>query len=476
MSGIDQDFAARVRALLGPSGVLDAAEDMAPYLLDWRKRYRGNARLVARPGSTDEVAALVRLCAEARVPIVPQGGNTGLCGGATPDDTGDALLLSLTRMNRARAVDPANNTITVEAGMTLAAVQEAADAADRLFPLSLAAEGTATIGGNLSTNAGGVAVLRYGNARDLVLGLEVVLADGRVWDGLRGLRKDNTGYDLKHLFIGAEGTLGIITAAVLKLFPKPRGLATAFAAVPGPEAAVALLDLARGASGDAVTAFELVPRFALDLVLRHIPNTADPLAAKSPWYVLVELSAGGEGAPRIAEDAERLLATALDAGLVTDAVLAASEAQRVSLWRLRESISEAQAIEGASVKHDVAVPVSAIPAFVAEGAAAVTRLAPDARLCAFGHVGDGNLHFNVSQPESVDGAGFLAGSGALTRAIHDIVAAHRGSISAEHGLGQLKAAEVDRYKAPLERELQARLKAALDPAGLLNPGKIFPGR
>jgi FAD/FMN-containing dehydrogenase len=475
MSGTDQDFAARVRALLGPRGVVDAADDMAPYLLDWRKRYRGKALLVARPGTTDEVAALVRHCAEARVPIVPQGGNTGLCGGATPDEAGNALLLSLTRMNRLRALDPANNTITVEAGMTLAAVQAAADAADRLFPLSLAAEGTATIGGNLSTNAGGVAVLRYGNARDLVLGLEVVLADGRVWDGLRGLRKDNTGYDLKHLFIGAEGTLGIITAAVLKLFPKPRGLATAFAAVPGPEAALALLDLARGASGDAVTAFELVPRFALGLVLRHVPNTADPLAAPSPWYVLVELSAGGEGAPRITDDAERLLARAIDAGLVTDAVLAASEAQRAALWRLRESISEAQALEGASVKHDVAVPVSAIPAFVAEGAAAVARLAPGARLCAFGHLGDGNLHFNLSQPVGADGAAFLAGSGALTRAVHDIVAAHRGSISAEHGLGQLKAAEIDRYKAPLERELQARLKAALDPEGLLNPGKVFPG-
>lgn len=474
MNLTDPAFAARVRDLLGAQGVMDEPAAMAPYLRDWRKRYQGAARLVARPASTAEVAALVRLCAEADVPIVPQGGNTGLCGGATPDESGAAVVLSLGRMNRLRGLDAANNTLTVEAGMTLAAVQAAADAADRLFPLSLAAEGSATIGGNLSTNAGGVAVLRYGNARDLVLGLEVVLADGRVWDGLRGLRKDNTGYDLKHLFIGAEGTLGIITAAVLKLFPRPRGQATALVALADPEAAVGLLELARAASGDGVTAFELIPRFALELVCAHVPGTADPLAAPSPWYVLLELSGGGDGAERLAGDAAQLLELALDKGLISDAVLAASEAQRQQLWRLRESISEAQALEGASVKHDVAVPVSAIPAFVAAGAGAVARLAPAARLCAFGHVGDGNLHFNISQPVGADGAAFLAGTGALTRAIHDLVTAHGGSISAEHGLGQLKAGEVDLYKQPLERELQRRIKAALDPRGLLNPGKMFP--
>ena len=474
MTTADPAFAARVRALLGDKGVIDDAADMAPYLRDWRKRYQGAARLVARPASTAEVAALVGLCAEAGVPIVPQGGNTGLCGGATPDETGAAVVLSLARMNRMRALDAANNTLTVEAGMTLAGVQAAASAADRLFPLSLAAEGSATIGGNLSTNAGGVAVLRYGNARDLVLGLEVVLADGRVWDGLRGLRKDNTGYDLKHLFIGAEGTLGIITAAVLKLFPRPREQATALVALAGPEAAVALLDLATAASGDGVTAFELIPRLAIDLVCAHVPGTADPLAAPSPWYVLLELSGGGDGAERLAGDAARLLEQALHKGLISDAVLAASGGQRQQLWRLRESISEAQSLEGASVKHDVAVPVSAIPSFMAAGAAVVERLAPGARLCAFGHVGDGNLHFNISQPVGADGAAFLSGSSPLTRAIHDLVTVHGGSISAEHGLGQLKAGEVDLYKQPLERELQARIKAALDPRGLMNPGKMFP--
>ena len=474
MSGIDEAFRARARALLGPAGIIEDPAEMAPYLRDWRKRYVGAAGLVARPASTAELSAIVALAAEARVPVVPQGGNTGLCGGATPDPGGGAMLVSLARMNRVRTLDAANGTILVEAGVTLAAVQAAAEGADRLFPLSLAAEGTATIGGNLSTNAGGVAVLRYGNARDLVLGLEVVLADGRVWDGLRALRKDNTGYDLKQVFIGAEGTLGIISAAVLKLFPRPRALATAFVAVPGPDAAIALLDAVRAGAGDAVTAFELVPRFALDLVLAHFPGTADPLAAPSPWYVLVELSAGGEGAPRLDSDLERILAGALEAGLATDATIAGSEARRTALWRLRESISEAQAREGASVKHDISVPVGAIPAFVQEGAETVARLAPGSRLCAFGHAGDGNLHFNVSQPVGADGPAFLAGSGPLTRALHDLVAAHGGSISAEHGLGQLKAAEVERYRQPLERELQRRLKTAFDPLGILNPGKVFP--
>jgi FAD/FMN-containing dehydrogenase len=385
-------------------------------------------------------------------------------GGQIPRPEGADLLLSLQRMTKIRRVDPVDNTMLVEAGCTLAVAQEAAAAADRLLPLSLAAEGSSQVGGNLSTNAGGIHVLRYGNARDAVLGIEVVTADGEIWDGLRALRKDNTGYDLKHLYIGAEGTLGIITAAVLKLYPRPREVETLFAAVPDPERVLGLLSLARALTGDGVYAFEMISRFALELVTRHMPGTSDPLGAPSPWYVLADLTV-----PRAT--AEELLAAALDRQLITDAVLAGSAAQAKALWKLRESASEAQKHEGASIKHDISVPVSRIPAFLAEALAAAAQLIPGIRPVPFGHVGDGNLHFNFTQPATMDKDAYLAKWEALNRVVHDIVIAHGGSISAEHGIGVLKREEARRTKSGVELALLARIKHALDPKGIMNPGK-----
>ncbi len=458
--------------LLGERHVLTAAEDLAAYCTDWRGRYTGAALCVARPGTADEVAALVRACAAAGVAVVPQGGNTGLCGGATP--LGGEVLVSLRRMKRIRAIDADNNSITVEAGCTLHEVQEAAAAADRLFPLSLAAEGSATLGGNLSTNAGGVQVLRYGNARELTLGLEVVLADGRIWDGLRALRKDNTGYDLKHLFIGAEGTLGLITAATLKLFARPRTRATAWVGVPDPAAAVKLLGRLRDAVGDNVTAFEIVGRAALELVLKHISNAREPLAGKPPWQVLIELSGARDD---LAATLEQALELAVPDGVVNDAVLAASEAQRAALWALRENVSEAQRIEGVSIKHDIAVPVSRIAEFVARADEELRAAFPDLRIVCFGHIGDGNLHYNQSRPDgdahSGSNAEFIARTPQVNRIVHDLVHQLGGSISAEHGLGQLKREEVLRYKSATEMELMRAVKQALDPRGLMNPGKVL---
>ncbi|MBI5789838.1 MAG: FAD-binding oxidoreductase [Rhodocyclales bacterium] len=462
------DFQESLRAIVGATRVLTDANDVAPFCTDWRGRYTGNARCVVLPGNTDEVAAVVRACAETGVAIVPQGGNTGLCGGATP--TGDEVVIVLTRLNRIRAIDPDNNSITVEAGCTLHAVQEAAREAGRLFPLSLAAEGSATIGGNLSTNAGGVQVLRYGNARDLTLGLEVVLADGRVWNGLRGLRKDNTGYDLKHLFIGAEGTLGLITAATLKLFPRPRAQATAWVAVADPAAAVALLGRLRDVAGDNVTAFEIVGRPALELVLRHIPNARDPLLGKPEWQLLVELSGARADLAAMLESA---LEEAAEAGLVADAVVASSEAQTAALWALRENVSEAQKIEGISIKHDIAVPVSRIAEFIARADAALRSAFPAVRIVCFGHIGDGNLHYNQSRADAESNADFIARTDAVNRVVHDLVHELGGSISAEHGLGQLKRAEILRYKSPLEMDMMRAVKQALDPRGLMNPGKLL---
>ncbi|MDZ4251085.1 MAG: FAD-binding oxidoreductase [Sulfuritalea sp.] len=459
---------AELIGLLGERHVLTAADDVAPYCTDWRSRYTGSALCVALPGSTEEVAAVVRACAAAGTAIVPQGGNTGLCGGATP--VGGELVLSLRRLNRIRAVDADNNSITVEAGCTLQAVQEAALEADRLFPLSLAAEGSATIGGNLSTNAGGVQVLRYGNARELTLGLEVVLADGRIWDGLRALRKDNTGYDLKHLFIGAEGTLGLITAATLKLFPRPRTQATAWVAVPDPAAAVRLLGRLRDAAGDNVTAFEIVGRAALDLVLKHIPNARDPLAGKPAWQVLIELSGARDD---LSATLEQALQSAAEAGGIDDAVLAASEAQTAALWALRENVSEAQKIEGVSIKHDIAVPVSRIAEFIARADAALQAAFPEVRIVCFGHIGDGNLHYNQSRSDAQSNADFIAQTTAVNRIVHDLVHQLGGSISAEHGLGQLKREEVLRYKSGTEMDLMRAVKQALDPRGLMNPGKLL---
>ncbi|MDD5249904.1 MAG: FAD-binding oxidoreductase [Rhodocyclaceae bacterium] len=459
-----------LREAIGTPYVLTAAADVAPYLRDWRGRYEGAALCVARPGSTQEVAAVVKLCIAAGAAIVPQGGNTGLCGGATP--RGGEVVVSLTRLNRIRAVDAANDTLTAEAGCTLLQVQEAAAAADRLFPLSLAAEGTATIGGNLSTNAGGVQVLRYGTARDLALGLEVVLPDGNVWDGLRGLRKDNTGYDLKHLFIGAEGTLGLVTAAVLKLYRRPRQQATAWAAVPDPAAAVALLTRLRGETGERVTAFEIVGRAALDLVLRHIPQARDPLAGQPAWQVLIELTDTLEEPP-LGDVLERVLAAALDAGEVQDVALAQSEAQAQALWALRENVAEGQKIEGLAIKHDIAVPVSRIAEFIARAGATLHEAFPGVRIVCFGHLGDGNLHYNQSQTAALDSDAFIAATPAVNRIVHDLVDELGGSISAEHGLGQLKRDEILRYKSVVEMDLMRAIKRAIDPAGRMNPGKVL---
>lgn len=453
---------------VGAQHVLTDPNDTAGYLTDWRKRYSGLALCVVRPGTTAEVTAVVQICREAKLAIVPQGGNTGLCGGATP--IGGEVLVSLWRLNQVRWIDAENNSICVEAGCTLQAVQEAAAGVNRLFPLSLAAEGSATIGGNLSTNAGGVQVLRYGNTRDLALGLEVVLADGRIWDGLRSLRKDNTGYDLKHLFIGAEGTLGLITAATLKLFPCPKDSAVAWVAVSNPAAAVSLLTHLRSTAGDSVTAFEIVSRPALDLVLKHIPNARDPLATHSEWMVLIELS-GGRG--DLADMLTASLADAAGADLIMDAVVAGSGSQTTALWALRENISEAQRIEGVSIKHDIAVPVSRIPDFIRRADAALQVAFPDLRIVCFGHIGDGNLHYNQSKAAALENDKFIAQTDAVNRIVHDIVNDLGGSVSAEHGLGQLKREENRRYKSEVELDLMLAVKNALDPEGLLNPGKLL---
>jgi FAD/FMN-containing dehydrogenase len=460
------DLIAALTGIVGTAQVLTDPADIAPFVTDWRGRYRGAARCVVRPGNAEEVAAVVKACVAAGVPIVPQGGNTSLCGAATPDAAGQAVVLSLGRLNRVLAIDPGNNTITVEAGCTLAAVQEAAHAADRLFPLALASEGSCQIGGNLSTNAGGVQVLRYGNTRELTLGLQVVLPSGEVWDGLRGLRKDNTGYDLKHLFIGAEGTLGIITAAVLKLYPLPRRQTTCWLNVASPAAAVDLLNAAKGAFDAQLTAFELISETALGLVLRHIPGAARP-SSISPWYVLAEFSDAESAA------VEAWLADRMAASAVGDGVVAGSLAQARQLWALRENISEAQKIEGISIKHDVAVPVSKIPEFLARADAALAEAFPGIRVVAFGHVGDGNLHYNLSKADAQDNAAFIAAQPTVNVIVHDLVHALNGSISAEHGIGQLKREEILRYKTPLEMALMRSIKQALDPAGLMNPGKLI---
>jgi len=460
------DLIARLAGIVGAAQVLTDPADMASFVTDWRGRYRGAAQCVVRPGSTVEVAAVVKACANAGVPVVPQGGNTSLCGAATPDAAGRAVVISLGRLNRIVALDPQNSTISVEAGCTLAAVQEAARAADRLFPLALASEGSCQIGGNLSTNAGGVQVLRYGNMRELTLGLEVVLANGEIWDGLRGLRKDNTGYDLKHLFIGAEGTLGIITGAVLKLFPLPKKQATCWLNVATPAVAVELLNSAKAAFDAQLTAFELVSETALGLVLKNIPDTARPSAA-SPWYVLAEFSDADPAAVEV------WLADRLAAGEVGDGVMAQSEAQAKKLWALRESISEAQKIEGISIKHDVAVPVSRIPEFLAMADATLEKAFPGVRVVAFGHVGDGNLHYNLSQPDAKKNESFIAAQTEVNRLVHDTIDTLNGSISAEHGIGQLKREEILRYKNPVEMALMRSLKQALDPRGLINPGKVL---
>ena len=456
-------FQEQLADIVGAGNVLTRPADTAPYFTDWRRQFAGTAEAVVRPGVTEEVSRVVALCAREGVAVVPQGGNTGLSGGSVPTGRQREIVLSLSRMNRIRSLDALDDTITVEAGCVLAAVQKAAADAGRLFPVSLAAEGSCQIGGNLSTNAGGVNVLRYGSSREQVLGLEVVLPDGRVWDGLRALRKDNTGYDLKQLFVGAEGTLGVITAAVLRLHPKPTASCTAWIALETPSAAVALLAALRERLGDRLSAFELVSRACLEAVLAHAPQNQDPLAAAHPWYVLAELADGGEQAA-LRERAERALFDCAERGALRDAVLAQSDAQARALWRLRETIPEAQFT---NVKHDVSVAVSKTPALIERAGEALAGAFPDARPYVFGHVGDGNLHYNVG-PESL-----VAQRAAVNRVVYGEVAKLGGSISAEHGLGQLKREEIRARKSALEMELMRKVKDALDPAGLMNPGKVL---
>ena len=441
--------------------------------VDHRRLYRGKPLALALPRSTAEVSQLLALCNALRIGVVPQGGNTGYCGAATPDESGAQLVLSLRRMRAVRSVDALNDSMVVEAGCLLVEVQQAAASAGRFFPLSLGSEGSCQIGGNLSTNAGGVNVLRYGMTRDLALGLEVVLADGRVLSSLDALRKDNTGYDLRNLFIGAEGTLGVITAAALRLFPPPRAVATAFVAVPSVEAAVQLLAGLRAASGDRVSSFELVPRIALELVAQHLPDIRAPLALGSPWAVLCELSSARAADP-LDSILEESLGVALETGLASDAVLAQGERERKEFWRLRENIPEAQRRDGPSLKHDVSLPIDRLAAFTAQAAAWVDAHVPEARLVCYGHVGDGNLHFNLNQAPGQPEGALAAREAAVKRAIHDLVREHGGSFSAEHGIGRLKVEELQRYASPVELALMRAIKQTLDPRGIMNPGKVLP--
>ncbi|MGA1462489.1 MAG: FAD-binding oxidoreductase [Steroidobacteraceae bacterium] len=463
---------AELRALLGPGGYLDQPDELEPFLGDWRHLYRGSTPMVALPATTAEVAGVVRVCAEHRVPIVPHGGNTSYCGGATPRESGVELVLGLRRLNRIRELDVDNYSVTAEAGCVLARLQAASEEAGRYFPMSLGSEGSCTIGGNLSTNAGGTAVLRYGMMRDLVLGLEVVLPDGRVLDQLRSLRKDNTGYDLKQLFIGAEGSLGVITAACLKLFPRPAAYATAIASLRSVADAVTLLGRLRDAVGDAVVTFELIPAGAMELVARHVEAVQLPFEAAPPCSVLMELALPAPDSD-LATRLEALLEQALLSGLLTDAVIADSLARRDNLWKLRESIPEAQTREGASLKHDISLPTSALPGFMTDAAPLVDSIIPGARLIAYGHLGDGNLHFNVSPPIGMEAAAFLERGPALKRAVHDLVASRGGSFSAEHGIGRLKVGELERYENPVALSLMRQLKQSLDPLGIMNPGKVL---
>ena len=462
----------RLKDAVGPKGWLESEDRKAPFLDDERGLYHGAAPLVLRPASTGEVSRIVRICAGSGIGIVPQGGNTGYCGGSIPGDAGDEIVLSLGRMNRIRDIDPLNYTIAVEAGCVLADIQDAAKEADRLFPLSLAAEGTCQIGGNLSTNAGGTAVVRYGNARDLVLGLEAVLPSGEIWNGLKRLRKDSTGYDLKHLFLGAEGTLGIVTAAVCKLFPVPRETCTAMIAVRDPLAATEMLAGLRAASSDAVTSFEYIHRNCLDMVFEHIPDTADPFEDAYDHYALAEMATGrDDGILRgVVEDA---LGQAFGNGAVLDAVIAASGQQAERLWRLRETIPESQKHAGGCIKHDVSVPVSRVPDFLARATEAAEREIAGVRVAPFGHMGDGNIHFNLSQPLSEDREVFLARTESVEEVVHDIAVGLDGSFSAEHGVGVLKKGELHRYKSSVELDLMRKIKRTLDPQSIMNRGKIL---
>ena len=460
----------RLKDAVGAKGFSTDPAEIAPYLEEWRGKYQGHTPLLLRPATTAEVSAVLSIAQESGTPIVTQGGNTGLVGGQIPFH--DEVLLSTKRLNQMSAVDARGMTLTSEAGVTLAQVQRAADENNLLFPLSLASEGSCTIGGNIATNAGGTHVLRYGMTRALVLGLQVVLPGGAVLDMLRSLAKDNSGYDLKQMFIGSEGTLGVITAATLKLFPKPEVSVTAFAAVPSPAAALKLLGAMQARTSGMLSAFELIPRIALDLVARHIEDTRDPLSTPSPWYVLMEATGGRES--NLATCFEAGLADAVTGGMASDAVVASSLTQAAALWKLREGISESQRREGASIKHDIAVPVATVPDFLARATPVVESLVPGARAVSFGHLGDGNLHFNFSAPVDGDNAAFLARWDDVQQAVHDIVQEFGGSISAEHGIGAMKVASLPRYKSHAELDAMRALKAAFDPRNILNPGKTVP--
>ncbi len=462
-------FVERLAAIVGPSGIITEPADMTPYTQERRGNFASTTPLVLRPATTTEVAALVGLCAENSVAIVPQGGNTGLTGATVAQGE---ILLNLGRLNKVRNVDPTNFTMTLEAGCILATAQQTAADHNRLFPLSLGAEGSCQIGGNLSTNAGGTAVLRYGNIRDLTLGLEVVLPDGQIWDGLRGLRKDNTGYDLKHLFIGGEGTLGIITAAVLKLFPLPKERHTAFIALPHVEAALEILALARENSADAVTACEYMPRIGLDFALRHTEPTRDPLSKTHDHYLILEFSASRADSG-MAERLEATLSQAFDKALIADATIAASDNQRQQIWLLREALVHGQAKEGYSIKNDVAVPLSHIPDFLRRADLAVTKACPGIRPVGFGHLGDGNIHYNLSQPIDADADAFRARWEELTTLVNDIVIDLGGTFSAEHGIGLIKRQALQQYKSQVEIDLMRRIKQSLDPQDIMNPGKLL---
>jgi len=461
---------AEIRAAVGADNVRTSADDLALALREERGLYRGEALALVRPGSTQEVSAVVRACAAAGVPIVPHGGNTGLVGGGVPYG---GIVLSLARMNRVRAVDPLNATMTVEAGCVLLDVQQAAEQAGMLFPLSLPSEGSCRIGGNLATNAGGTAVLRYGNTRELMLGLDVVLPDGRVWNGLRGLRKDNTGYDLRHLFVGSEGTLGIITAAVLKLFPAPKSRATAFIGCASPEAALAVFSRLRREAGESLVAYEFLPRLAIEIVLRHASDSVKPLAEAHESYALIELASPREDA-NLVELLETVLSEEIENGTVEDATITASEAQRKALWLLRERISETQRFEGGSIKHDVSIPVSRVAEFLRAASAACLAAMPGVRPLGFGHFGDGNIHFNLAQPVGMGKEEFLASWQVFNRIVHDIVHAMDGSISAEHGIGLIKRDELPHYKDPVALDLMRTIKAALTRRTSSIPARCWP--
>lgn len=457
--------------IVGPANALCSAEDMAPFLVEKRKLYIGKAAMVLRPDTTAQVSEILKLAHANGTIIVPQGGNTGLVGAQIPFTSGNEIILQLGRMNKVLELDENNNSITVEAGVILQTIQQLADDKDRLFPLSLGAEGSCQIGGNISTNAGGTAVFHYGSTRDLVLGLEVVLADGTIWNGMRKLRKDNTGYDLKHLFIGAEGTLGIITGAVLKLYPKPKTKVAAFIGLNSIRDALTLLDLMRARTGD-VTSFEFLPRIALDFVLKHGTGARDPLADEHPWYLLVELSSG-ETEELVRDKLIEILGQALENNLISDAAIAESESQRLSFWQIRILISEVQVHEGGSIKCDIAVPVSSIPEFLQRADEAVLAILPDGRICAFGHLGDGNVHYNVSQPVAMDKQKYLKLWDEMTDSVHDVVLDLGGTISAEHGIGRMKRHHMAHIKSAAELEMMRSIKQLFDATGILNPGKLL---